>query len=56
MFRSLGMRFDGKVGFAMLPAAMGARFNVQKTPAVLLMFPVPAKEGEGEPGQILQRS
>jgi len=41
MFRSLGMRFEGKLGFAMLPAALGARFNVQKTPAVLLMFPVP---------------
>jgi protein disulfide-isomerase A6 len=38
LFRSLSMEFEGMLGFAMMPSSMMERFNVKKTPAVLVMF------------------
>merc|ERR1719203_2214109 len=51
IFRSVSMQFDGQLSFAQLPAQpqLMQRFNVQKAPALLVMFPGDTsnlKEGE----------
>merc|ERR1712087_75646 len=51
IFRSVSMQFDGQLSFAQLPAQpqLMQRFNIQKAPALLVMFPGDTsnlKEGE----------
>jgi len=48
MFRSLSMEFEGELAFAMMPPSMMARFNVKKSPTVMVMFAAPAEEGAQE--------
>jgi len=54
IFRSVAMEFEGKMGFGMLGKSMMARFNVQKLPTLLVMFPgeMPKAEAGGDAAQV----
>jgi len=49
LLRALSIEFEGKLGFGMAQAgdkAFASRFNVQKAPTLLVMFPDESKKGE----------
>jgi len=49
LMRALAIEFEGQLGFGMAQAAdkaMAGRFNVQKAPTLLVMFPDESKKGE----------
>ena len=49
LFRALSIEFEGKIGFGMAQAgdaAIAQRFNVQKAPTLLVLFPDASKKDE----------